>query len=453
MAKSWQTLSHSAALFVLMVGACLGAVAAGHAQGATAFPTAKTSSGKERGVPGRLPDRPSIPPAFSIPVEPLGFSAPGAIYLGQRNVLASLDFIDEDRLLFTFRVPGLLHRDAANRSWSDERRIRAVVLTLPSGAIAAEALWTVHDRVRYLWMLKDGTFLLRDGFGIEQGDASLGLKPALHFPGPLQWMEMDPSQGFLVTNSDEPVEAAAKPGDVPKPAGAQATMTVDDQRAGAPDPGSPNLVVRILRRETGKVMLVSRTRQPVHLPINSDGYVESLRGDGEQWLLNLSYFSGGSRVLGRVTSACPPGIDFVSQRELLVTGCEASGGQRLVALTTDGRRLWEASTSPQTIWPQLVMAPDGSRLARETLVVNHEINAYSPLDTDDIKGQLLQVFNAANGAVALETSASPPLDAGGNVAISPSGRRVAVVNAGAIQVFELPAPPPMPADPKAPSAH
>ncbi len=36
------------------------------------------------------------------------------------------------------------------------------------------------------------------------------------------------------------------------------------------------------------------------------------------------------------------------------------------------------------------------------------------------------------------------LDAGGNVAISPSGKRVAVLNDGTIQVFELPAPPPLP---------
>jgi hypothetical protein len=36
------------------------------------------------------------------------------------------------------------------------------------------------------------------------------------------------------------------------------------------------------------------------------------------------------------------------------------------------------------------------------------------------------------------------LDMGGNAAISPTARRVAVVNAGAIQVFDLPAPPPIP---------
>jgi len=57
----------------------------------------------------------------------------------------------------------------------------------------------------------------------------------------------------------------------------------------------------------------------------------------------------------------------------------------------------------------------------------------------------VRVFDAVNGKVALEAPASPVLDAGGNAAISPSGRRVAVVNAGAIQVFDLP-PPAKPAE-------
>ena len=44
--------------------------------------------------------------------------------------------------------------------------------------------------------------------------------------------------------------------------------------------------------------------------------------------------------------------------------------------------------------------------------------------------------------LVLKASASPVLDGGGNVAISPSGKRVAVLDAGAIQVYELPAPAP-----------
>ena len=264
---------------------------------------------------------------------------------------------------------------------------------------------------------------------------------------------MDPTQQFLVTNSREPAAhpsdqnpspgtpgaAEQKPGQVGSPATAAVDMVVDERKSG----GQPDLVVRILRRDSGEVMLVSRVRSTVHLPINSEGYLESLRGNGEQWLLNLNYFSGGSAVLGRVNSACSPGFDFVSQRELLVTACASSGGRKLVAMATDGRRLWEDQGSPAAIWPLVVMAPDGSRLAQETLAVTHAVNAYSPLESEDVKGQRVRVFDAANGKVALEAPATPALDAGGNVAISPSGRRVALLNAGAIQVFELPAPAPM----------
>ncbi len=448
MTKWLRTLWGQAGLWLLLAALFARATAAGQAQGSTSFPEIQQRAGKDRSPPERLPDRSSLPPAFRVPVEPLGFSAPGAIYVGQRNSMASLDFLDEDRLLFTFRVPGLIHREGGDSDWNYERRIRAVVLALPAGTVAAEALWTVHDRVRYLWMLKGGQFLLRDKDGLEQGDATLTLKPFLHFPGPLLWMETDPSQQFLVTNSREPVVVQAKPGDVASPPTAQASVTVDGQQTDAPD-----LVLRILRRSSGQVMLVSRVRSTVHLPINADGYLESLRANGQQWMLNLNHFSGGTTMVARLSSTCSPNFDFISQRELLATTCTSSEGwHKLVAMSIDGRRLWEAPSSPQAIWPLLVMAPNGLRLARETLAVNHAITAYSPLDAEDIKGQLVRVFDAATGKVALETSASPPLDAGGNVAISPSGRRVAVVNAGAIEVFELPEPPQL-ADPKASAGH
>jgi hypothetical protein len=395
---------------------------------------APSHGSKERPLPDRLPEKPTAPPAFSIPVDPLGFSAPGEIYLGQRNSLASLDFLDENHLLFTFRVPGLIHREAGDHQWADERQIRAVVLWLPAGTVTAETLWTVHDRVRYLWMLKDGRFLLRDKDGIEEGNAGLQMKPFLHFPGPLLWMEVDPTQQYLVTSSREPAPAEQAAGDGPTPAPAQTGMTVDGEKANAPE-----MVVRILKLDTGKVMLVSRTRSVVHLPINADGYLDSMRGIGDWWTLNLNYFTGGTAAVGRVNSSCPPNFDFVSERELLVTACDQSSGHKLIALQTDGRRLWEDLTSAQGIWPLLVMAPDGSKVVRETLAVNHAVNAFAPIDSEDIRGQLVRVLDAASGKVVFEAPANPPLDAGGNVAISPSGKRVAVIDAGAIQVFELPA--------------
>ena len=407
-----------------------------------------------------LLDKPSQPPAFTVPVEPLGFSAPGPFYLGKRNSLVSLDFLDENRLLFSFRAPGLLRRDAGEEN---KRQIRAVVLSLPSGAVESEALWTVHDRARYLWMLKDGHFLLRDGRDLEVGDASLDLKPYLHFPGPLLWLETDPSQQFLVTNSREPATPNPATHDTSDQSlslhsGGQSSLSSDRESMGLGTPDTtetvqmeeqkpaelPDLVVRILRRSSGEVILVSRTRTAIHLPINADGYLESLRGRNNDWLLHLKSYLGVSSILGRVDSACSPRFDFVSQREVLVTGCTSSGAGELTAIRTDGRHLWEALSAETMIWPLIVRAPNGSRLARETLAIPSPISARSPLDPAEIKGQLVTVFDAADGNIALETTASPALDAGGNVAISPSGRRVAVLNGGQIQVFELPPAPPIP---------
>jgi hypothetical protein len=414
------------------------------AQDASPFMQAPSHPKKPHQLPGRLPDKPSQSPAFTIPVGPLGFSPPGPLYLGLRNALVSLDFLDEDHLLFTFRVPGLMRREAENGAGGDERQIRAVTLALPAGTVVSEALWTVHDRARYLWMLKDGHFLLRDRNGLAQGDVTLELKPLFEFPGALLWLELDPTGQYLVTNSREPVAAPVKAGLVPSPESASAALVVDGQQPlSEPDLPLTDLVVRILRRASGQVLLVSRTRSTVHLPINAEGYLESLRGNGEQWLLNLKYFTGGSKILGRLASACSPAFDFLSEREVLVTACIGGGGRELAAMDTSGRLLWEDLTSPEAIWPLIVRSPDGSRLAQETLAVTHEISATSPLDAGDVKGQLVRVIDAATGKVALEAMATPALDAGGNVAISPSGRRVAILSAGAIQLFDLPAPPPL----------
>lgn len=404
---------------------------------------------KERFLTNKFPDKPSLPPTWSVPVDPLGFTAPGAIYLGARYSLVSLDFIDEDRLLFTFRVPGLLHRNAANGDDSEERQIRSIVLKLPEGSVEAQASWTVHDRYRYVWMLKNGHFLLRDRNNLLVGDATLKVKPFLDFPGPLLVVDLDPDQHFLVTNSQEAPaaqkSAAADSSDAvaspEAPASSTASASVTSDNDSAKESDRPDYVVRILRRDSGKVMLVSRVRNLVHLPINSEGYLENLRGRGADWALNLSYFTGGTKILGSVDSACAPEDDFVSEEEILVTGCGANGESKLMAMTTAGRTLWISQAPASEVWPHLTLAPNGLRLAWETLDANHSVNSYAPLDSSDIKEQSVTVFDAATGDITLVSPLSPIFDAGGNVAISPSGRRVALLNAGAIQVFELPAPP------------
>lgn len=393
----------------------------------------------------------SEPPLCTIPVDPLGFAPPGEIYLGMRNTLVSLDFLGEDRLLFTFRVPGLLRRDPNGTADETERHIRAVVVHIPDGHVLAQSLWTLHDRARYLYPLDNGYFLLRDKDTLSFGDSSLQLKPWLRFPGPLLWVEMDPTRQYLVTGSSEP--AAAKPvaGEVPSPATARASATTTntgtanpaEKRAANPD----DYVLRILRRTSAQVLLVTHVHSAVHLPLNTEGYLEPLRSThGDEWLVDLDYFTGGSARVGALDSSCVPAFDFLSPQEYLARACDNSGQRVLEAFTLNGKRLWEATGRDTNVWPVLTTSRNGTRLIMEVLHATHPINAMSPFSIADIESQEVTVFDAANGHIALRAQASPIFDAGGNVALSPSGRRVAVLMQDGIEVFNLPAPPPVPAN-------
>ncbi len=438
------------ALAVAILPLCPPAAAQGPGA-ASFFFSAAGARKKAASAPQPPPVRATLPPAFTIPLEPLGFSTPGTFYLGLRYSLASLDFLDDDHLLFTFRVPGLIHRDLSHREIdgndpNEERKIRAVVLKLPEGTVQAETVWTLHDRKRYLWMLDDGQFLLRDRDNLQLGDATLQLKPYLHFPGPVLWVEMDPARKFVIAGSSEPPTSASKAGEVAGPSSAAATTVSDDPKPSA----EPDLILRILRRDSGKVMLVSHVRSAVHLPINSDGYLETLRGNGKSWIVNLNYFTGGSTTVGTLDSVCSPMLDFVSPHQFLATTCDSDGDPRVIAMSTSGRHLWEYPGSGSSVWPVLITSRSGLRIARETLTTGHSVNSFSPISTDDIKGQDVQVLDAATGRVVLRAQANPVFDVGGNVAISPSGLRAAILMTDGIQVFDLPAPPPPPDDSQKP---
>lgn len=395
---------------------------------------------KDHFLADRLPEKPTVAPFAAIPLDPLDFARPNPVYLGHRYTMASLDFLDEDHLLFTFRVPGLIRRTSGDEGKDDKHTIRAVVLAIPSGAIVAQTTWVLQGRDRYIWPLKGGGFLLRDGRVISAGDARLRTKAILSFPGPVLDISMDPDEQYLVTNSREPAATEAKTStSTSAPASAPGDGSVEDENAGVPD-----VVLRVLRRTSGNVLNVTRVRAAKRISINSQGVLEALQGYSNQWSINLDQLTGGTKHLALVVSQCMPRLEFVSDRELLATTCKPAGGFGLIGIATGGQLLWQDSTSGYTVWPILRRSETGLRFLHETLAVTREIGAYWALDRTDVKAQRVRVFNAADGTVAFEATADPVLDAGGNAAISPSGRRVALLSSGQIQVFNLPAAPPLP---------
>jgi hypothetical protein len=413
---------------------CLHPAAAQKSKPLTVDPSAlRPPELKDHFLLDRLPEKPTIPPFATIPLDPLDFAAPNPVYIGHRYTMASLDFLDENHLLFTFRVPGLIRRTPGQDADPNEHKIRAVVLAIPSGKITAEDFWVLHGRDRYVWPLKDGHFLLRDGNVLSEGDAFLNLRPLLSFPGQILTVAMDPDEQYVITNSREPVPGAAK-----------TEASADESSDDAQSTGVPDLVLRIFRRETGKVLNVTRVHIIRDIPINSRGILQALHGYSNQWTVELDGLKGGSTTLARVVSQCTPTLQFIADDELVATTCKPEGGYRLTGITTSGQLLWQDTTSSYTVWPELRKSASGLRFLRETLAVTREINAFWSLDRTAVKAQRVRVFDAADGHMAFEATADPVLDAGGNAAISPSGRRVALLSGGNIQIFNLPAPPGLP---------
>jgi hypothetical protein len=436
---------------------------------------------------------PQPQPNIVIPVTPLGFAPPAPFYLGDRVAQVSLNFLDENNILFTFRVPGLIAREHATSTQpapeeaSDaERHIRALVLSLPTGKVTAEAMWRLHDYGPFLWALKDNRFLLRDRNTIQIGDAALHLEPFLRFPGHVKYIELDPDQHLLAADTSEPVTAPAKEKTKESPqreadqgtepeinpeatpsasafpsAAAPSLFRLDSQDD---KPAGPEIesLLRILSMDTGKVMVVSHVPGVINLSLDGEGYYEALRGSGFNWLISYIDFSGNSSPVLQVESTCYPTLDVMAPGLVLASACLGYDGRRLTALMRDpgqhqrqsqnlpqnaslnpdesmsNRRLWEVSIPPTKVWPLFARASDGLRIARATLDVTHPIGPSTPLSTDDIRGQSVQVYDLATGKLELTVPASPVLDGGGGFALSPSGKRFAVLNAGAIQVFDLP---------------
>lgn len=423
---------------------------------------------KEQARPPAEKDQ--VKPSVVIPVGPLGFAPPAAFYLGDRFAQVSLNFFDEDNLLFTFRVPGLIVREPhiPGQSTEAERHIRALTLSLPTGKVTAESLWVQHDYQRYLWMLKGSKFLLRDKNTLQIGDASLRLEPFLRFPGTVNFIQIDPAERLIVADTTEPWSPEhrqdSERGSQSSTIGHASTTAANISATGQTDPPGDaqdqeashpesQSLLRILNLDTRKVLLLSRISAAVLLPIDGEGYYEALRGNGSNWMINYEYFQGASNMLSSIESTCRPTLDAISPGIVLATVCTTSGTRRITALSRhcekDHCRLWDVTLSPTKVWPQLTSSSDGLRIARATLEVNHPVSTYSPVDGDDIRGQSVQVYDLATGKLQLTTPASPVLDGGGNFALSPSGRRFAVLDAGTIQVFDLPPAPPIPNPPPA----
>ena len=383
---------------------------------------------------------PGPSPNLRIPVEALGYLAPSSFYLTSRLSSISLDFIDKDHLLFTFRLPGLMKRMPDDPPDDEDQMIRAVVLELPSGNIVTKTDWRMHDRSRYLWRLSDGHFLVRQRSSLFLTDTSLDLKPYIHSDTALESVQISPDRKLVVIEAEGRKE---------KPEIIASTIPT----FGDPVPQSKPVQIFIMHADTRSVIAHAETLNPVEIPMMGEGHLMAIPGKENRWLIRYQPFHGEERTVTEVASSCHPTEETVSGDVALVVTCPRSSyDHQIFAINLDGKTLWQQHWESRYIWPTFQLTQDGSRFAYSSLQVNHPVGVMDPIDETNIVHQMVGVLDTQTGQLRLVKDATPILSAGQNYALSPDGLRFAVLRGGAIEVYDLP-PASAPVEPAAGAGH
>lgn len=378
----------------------------------------------------RKPDT-GPPPAVRIEVAPLGYVAPSRAYLSFRYSNTTLDFIDNDHLLFTFRDAGLIRRMPDDPPGDEDQVIRATVLEIKSGKPIEEAQWRMHDRQRYLWPLRDGLFMVRQRNSLFLTDKKLELRPYLQFDAPLQAIEVAPDRRLMVIE----VQKLAPPDkDPPNP--------IESSSLFGPVPSHrKRTALFVLRPGERTVLAQSETRSSVDLPLIEDGFLNLIEGkDPGKWVIQKQTLHSDPETLAEFKSSCLPTLFTLSDSVMLAVGCPPKGGNdHLVsALSSTGQVLWQDKWKQRYIWPTFDYAEDGSRFAFGSLELNRDIGFMDYFGADDVVAQLVGVFDTKSGKLELTKDASPVVSAGHNYALSRDGRRFAILREGAIEIYDLP---------------
>lgn len=377
--------------------------------------------------------REDVPPGATllakILVAPLGYHAPGALYLLSRESFSSLDFIDSEHLLFTFHVSKLLRRDRDASPSGDDQMIHADVLDLPSGKVVTSTDWRMHDHSRYLWPLSGGRFLLRQGNVYQIMDATLKPAGSIRSAAPVLNTQVSPDGNLMLVEGAAPADPEAK------------KAVLDNQEDDSPP--AHQAVIAIMDVDSRALQAQFRTPVPIILPITSSGYVGVREEKENDYRITFLPFHGQKVVLGYVASTCTPRETFLSATALMIASCGPdTPALYLDAWTIDGKKLWQGRRDGLTTWPTFSMALNGSRFAVGLLRVNEPISTPDSLTDGQVRGQIVQVFDTQTGTLLLSTDASPVLSAGQNFALSPDGKRIAILRNGAIDVYGIPGQPP-----------
>ena len=374
------------------------------------------------------------PPEVRLPLEDLGFPGVSSSFLSIGASQLTVHFVDNQHLLVTFGLRGLVPRLPGDPVDHEDRMVAGLLVELPSGKVLARTEWHLHDHGRYLWTLGEGRFLLREGnelwtfapvANLPQEKAFL--RTAFpHRHGSVEALIVSPDSKLVTVETRSSGSDANELGDRPH----SSPVTLDFYRiTGAGTESSP-----IVREAAGSV----RAAAEMSLPMNADGYLRSADTQNNgHWSMAFEPTSGKTIKLAPIDSSCPPVLNLVSPTQFLALGCRGSTGRTtLMAFDFNLHEMWEDPLG-FVGQPVFALAPTAGRFA-----VNRVNSAAStdilPSDQDTPMSQEVRVYQTQTGDLLLRVGCSPVIRTSENFDLSADGMRLVVVRKATIEVYRLP---------------
>jgi hypothetical protein len=355
-----------------------------------------------------------------IPVEALGYMAPGLMPAFESHALVGLHYIDASHLLFTFNVKGLLPRDNRCAGTETQRKVRAVVLDLPSGKVERQADWELYDTDDFLWSLGNGQFLLRSCSRLEIVGASLDPHPLIEPSGAVEDIGFSPDHSVVV------VEQARQETSSPR----KLAPSLQPSAAGKVD-------IEFIRLHPLEVIARSQIPVPGAVPIVATGILEALIGVREQWVIDIQPFHGAERKIVTIDSTCHPHLTPITNTVIVAGTCSRTGDRAFQAFDLNGTSLWQIQLGADHYGPRFLLTQNGAHFAIESLHATHPMAPLDPIDSKAIDAEVIDIYDTRTGVRIGGFRTTPVYTAGTNADFSPDGTRMAVLHNGAIEIYTL----------------
>jgi hypothetical protein len=358
----------------------------------------------------------------TVSVRELGFRSEPNHEMYSFDHAAAIVYLGPKQILLTFNPHVLTPRSGAEASARKLHMVRAILVDLPTRSVQQIVDWRVHDAEQYLWPVGQDRVLVHVGRELRMYGPGLKLKQKLSLGGPLAFVRISPSGGYLAVGVTQERHSEA----------------VHRQLVEAEDrEPEEDLEVKVLDADFHALARVLRSSREATSVLTDEGEIRIPTIGKNRWRIVEHSWAGQRRVLAQVSSTCPPAAASVPPNLLFVVGCERQADDKWYRmLRPDGKPVLKGSSPSEEL--QQTASGVSNAFAIGIAKASKGIAAAAPFRSSDLVSQHIGVYRAGDGQRIFEVSVRSPEPTLQAFVLSPGGDQLAVLSGEQIALYAVP---------------